>query len=275
MPEFDLYSLDTEDGKRLIERLKSDNTIRDQVLASLADGDEIDLRGLSDGAGRVLASILDESCLARMGTIPQGKLDLESLGDGAGWLLQELVRSERGSEIIHRIPDDFELHRLCDNAVWLLETALHLGNEELVGRCQRLLSEVESDGSMRQGYEAESFSIKEKKGPYLHELVDGLPIEEGSLVELKQGWSRARLDKTGPATYVYVNLDREPPCIAFRNDGIPIESLEAYEKARDVVPDFIASSTYPELKTDSPDRRMYPEGFRSLCGSDFKNVGFR
>lgn len=188
-----------------------------------------------------------------------------------------LVEAGFGEELINRlvITDDFlndfeyDYHDRVENQKNFL---LFLANSGFKDRFLAIFSKriTELESSLRSPLSGENLILGSKVGPHLHEIIKLFPVDYSSPIDdLRGGWKRADVDKTGSRAKIYAKLsDEYVISVFFRNYQIPIQSLENYLKAFSVMPNFISGPTYPELDDgDTPEflqAKTYRDGFREV-----------
>ncbi len=99
--------------------------------------------------------------------------------------------------------------------------------------------------------------FSQKRNTVLLEEIMSLKAIIKKVSQEQNGWRRAKIDKTGSTTDVYIKMDAAPTLpvqIIFRNAKIPQESMLALEKAQKFLPGFVSSSVYPEV--DATDQEL-------------------
>lgn len=208
-----------------------------------------------------------ESISERVDLIVPQIIDFESISvNGARFLLENLSRKE----LYHRLPATLENTDLSQGAYYLLS--------QLMGPYFRspIIEKLISDTletialSLRKPIlPSELHDIYLKVGPYLHEIIDGFPIIPDSIRKLKSGWMKAELCKTESKSFVFIRTDGDSEKVILRTSNYGFEELWTYQRAYEVLPDFVTCHFYPEL-ADQP-----TSGVKPKLNPLMKGVGFR
>lgn len=152
------------------------------------------------------------------------------------------------------------------------EFLLSLARNGQKERLQELFGEQlkEAEKVIRRPIEPEYLKLPDKVGPHLDEIIQKFPLDpESPVEELRSGWYKIKLKKTGSATYAYLQLTAHEFKVVFKNEGISEERLENYRLAHELIPGYVSSANYPELQSEEVQKehstlKSFTYGFREV-----------
>lgn len=196
-------------------------------------------------------------------------INLETLSTFAAQYLLDFLTKD---DVLARLPTNFHLSQLSSGGKYLLST-LFLSKRKLA-RENTLVEnylEVTHDTLRKPIDPSDLREINSKTGPYLSEIIDEFRIKKNSARVLKSGWYQAELRKGGSRSLVYINLDTESEKVVFRTRGYRKRSLETYQLALKLLPEYVTCQFYPEL-LEQPIDAAIPTINPKHKGSGFREV---
>ena len=248
------------------------NTYHEQAIMDRLP-DQLQLGGIKSAT--VLASLARAGYERELLDRLPDKLDLTNLLPEETLFLETLVRSGYSMWLLLKLPEPGQLKDVSEaagNFLWRLFTESR--DKSLI---KSMLEELEPE--LRRPISPDQIDdeyLDEEVDIGLPELIDGFPIEMGSKQELRQGWQRAAIKKTGSKTYVYFKPESDGMFkLVFANDEIEEMSLKGYREITKLIPEYVSSAEYFEL--DDEGRRPEPvfrrQGYREIyAGPSIRSI---
>ncbi len=226
--------------------------------------DYIDYSHLTSKARRFLAKLAPVSPKIKEGllsNIPE-KFDLSMINelilylDGLldGPLADEILSRFTGLNQLTDFKYDFYGQDSDRNQLYFLtEIAISGHVDQLNALFAEIFKKIES--GLRQPIDHESLSLTRKAGPHLHELIKKFPIIDGYGESLRFGWIKRKVNKGGSENFVYLNLGAGNLKVIFRSSLIQQSYLASYQKAFNLIPDYVVGANYPELQNNKSEKK--------------------
>lgn len=270
---FDLSDIDHDSEEMLTKLVKKG--FSKEVLNLLPKN--IDHQFFRNIAGDLYISLVSNDELFRQNFF-ENLPESFSLAQAKDLKLSGLISAGFSTEIISRFSGandlfsefSYEYYKDEEQKDFLTTLARKGHTNELQQLFSKQIAEVES--SMRQPIDPDQLDIWQKAGPNLYEIIKNFRVNsEESIKKLKNGWFRAKFEKgEGDFGYIYIWLKSKEFKVVFRSQNINEESLDNYQKALTLIPNFVSRKTYPELqpsetgKENLQTKTLFSDSFREV-----------
>jgi|GEM_PF-4396626 len=163
-------------------------------------------------------------------------------------------------------------HELTRNEIGFLKSFVenHPDQIHILKIENRPLDEWLNQADFRGALSVEQIDSSHQIGPTLEDQILDFPIKPESIQKREHsGWMRVEVkrDPQDPTTYAYLRYDNPLEFkLVFRTTNLSKKAIIAYKKAHQFIPEYIASSSYPETQSETEANApcIRPGGYREV-----------